>query len=133
MFKCSTNATTTATSGMHVRLIILSLNFNFPSPTQPYSTVSYRFNYMPYPFFHYVSKPAFLFCSSYTQHAYHPPNLPSLFAEDIKSVAVYSPVTFAFHPYLGPIHSVSCSPHHRNLFLTAGADTIRLYNMLQVK
>lgn len=60
------------------------------------------------------------------------PNPPFLFTEDIKSVAVYSPVTFAFHPYLGPIHSVSCSPHHRNLFLTAGADTIRVYNMLQV-
>ncbi|CAB4030926.1 WD repeat-containing 34-like [Paramuricea clavata] len=53
-------------------------------------------------------------------------------SEDIQSVPVHSPVTFAFHPYLGPIHSVCCSPHHRNLFLTAGTDTLRLYNMLQL-
>lgn len=54
-------------------------------------------------------------------------------SEDIHSVPVHSPVTFAFHPYLGPLHSISCSPHHRNLFLTSGTDTISLYNMLQSK
>ena len=89
------------------------------------------------PSFYYVSDFAFILslvsniCISRNRF----PNFSKLFlfTEDIKSVAVHSPVTFAFHPYLGPIHSVCCSPHHRNLFLTAGADTIRLYNMLQVK
>lgn len=53
--------------------------------------------------------------------------------EDIQSVPSQSPVTFAYHPYHGPLHSVACALHHRNLFLTSGMDTINLYNMLQSK
>lgn len=51
----------------------------------------------------------------------------------MNSIPVHSPVTLAYYPYLGPVHSVSCSQHHRNVFLAAGADTIRLYNILQVR
>ncbi|XP_046849052.1 cytoplasmic dynein 2 intermediate chain 2-like [Xenia sp. Carnegie-2017] len=53
-------------------------------------------------------------------------------SDDMNSIPVHSPVTLAYYPYLGPVHSVSCSQHHRNVFLAAGADTIRLYNMLQL-
>lgn len=52
---------------------------------------------------------------------------------DVQSVPMHSPVTFAFHPYHGPLHSVACAPHHRNLFLSSGTETISLYNMLQSK
>ena len=35
---------------------------------------------------------------------------------------------------VGPVHSVSCSPFHRNLFLSCGADgSISLYSLLQAK
>lgn len=50
------------------------------------------------------------------------------------SVPLRSPVTFAFSPHFGPVFSVDCSPYHRNLFLTCGADaSVRLYSMLQSK
>ncbi|XP_015765490.1 PREDICTED: WD repeat-containing protein 34-like [Acropora digitifera] len=50
------------------------------------------------------------------------------------SVPLRSPVTFAFSPHFGPVFSVDCSPHHRNLVLTCGTDaSIRLYSMLQSK
>ena len=35
---------------------------------------------------------------------------------------------------VGPVHSISCSPFHRNLFLSCGADgIISLYSLLQAK
>ena len=44
-----------------------------------------------------------------------------------------SPVKFAFRPHHGPVYSVSCSPFHRNLFLSCGTDTTtRLYSLLDV-
>ncbi|XP_031555481.1 WD repeat-containing protein 34-like [Actinia tenebrosa] len=50
------------------------------------------------------------------------------------SVALKSPVTFAFAPHFGPVFSVECSPFHRNLFVTCGTDgSIRIYTMLQSK
>jgi WD40 repeat protein len=44
-------------------------------------------------------------------------------------------VVFLFHrSTVGPVHSVSCSPYHRNLFLSCGADgCISLYSLLQAK
>ena len=45
-----------------------------------------------------------------------------------------SPVTFAFRPHQGPVYGVSCSPFHRNIFLTASTDTsAHLYSLLDVR
>ena len=53
--------------------------------------------------------------------------------EVVCSVPLRSAVTFSFEPHGGPVHSVECSPFHRNLFLSCGTDTTaRLYSMLQV-
>ena len=43
------------------------------------------------------------------------------------------PMDFKFDPHSGPVHSLDCSPFHRNLFLSSGADgDLKLYSMLQV-
>ena len=35
--------------------------------------------------------------------------------------------------HAGPVYAISCSPFHRNLFLTCSTDgSVRLYNLLQV-
>ncbi|XP_063491933.1 cytoplasmic dynein 2 intermediate chain 2 isoform X7 [Symphalangus syndactylus] len=48
------------------------------------------------------------------------------------SVPLRAPAEFTFSPHGGPIYSVSCSPFHRNLFLSAGTDGhVHLYSMLQ--
>ncbi|XP_054220119.1 cytoplasmic dynein 2 intermediate chain 2 isoform X2 [Homo sapiens] len=48
------------------------------------------------------------------------------------SVPLRAPAQFTFSPHGGPIYSVSCSPFHRNLFLSAGTDGhVHLYSMLQ--
>ncbi|KAJ3158127.1 WD repeat-containing protein 34 [Geranomyces michiganensis] len=45
-----------------------------------------------------------------------------------------NPIQFAYSPHTGPVNAVSCSPFHRNLFVSAGSDgLIRLYNVLQAK
>uniref|UniRef100_A0A8C5KUA4 Cytoplasmic dynein 2 intermediate chain 2 n=1 Tax=Jaculus jaculus TaxID=51337 RepID=A0A8C5KUA4_JACJA len=50
------------------------------------------------------------------------------------SVPLRAPVQFTFSPHGGPVYSVSCSPFHRNLFLSAGTDGhIHLYSMLQAQ
>ncbi|PIK48818.1 putative WD repeat-containing protein 34-like [Apostichopus japonicus] len=55
-------------------------------------------------------------------------------SEVMPSVPLYSPVTFAFEPHNGPVHSVNCSPFHRNLFLACGIDTsARIYSMLEAR
>ena len=42
-----------------------------------------------------------------------------------------SPVSFAYEGHSGPIYGVSCSPYHRNVFLSVSTDTsVRLFNML---
>ena len=44
-----------------------------------------------------------------------------------------SAISFAFHPHHGPVYGCSCSPFHRNLFLSASTDTsARLYSLLDV-
>ena len=46
---------------------------------------------------------------------------------------LHSPVRYAFSPHHGPVYGVSCSPYHRNLFLSCGIDTVtRLYSLLEV-
>ncbi|XP_006983447.2 cytoplasmic dynein 2 intermediate chain 2 [Peromyscus maniculatus bairdii] len=50
------------------------------------------------------------------------------------SVPLRAPVQFTFFPHGGPVYSVSCSPFHRNLFLSAGTDGhVHLYSMLQAQ
>ncbi|XP_064147436.1 cytoplasmic dynein 2 intermediate chain 2 isoform X2 [Loxodonta africana] len=50
------------------------------------------------------------------------------------SVPLRAPAQFTFSPHGGPIYSVSCSPYHRNLFLSAGTDGhVHLYSMLQAQ
>lgn len=50
------------------------------------------------------------------------------------SVPLKAPVQFTFSPHGGPVYSVSCSPFHRNLFLSAGTDGhVHLYSMLQAQ
>ncbi|XP_064382625.1 cytoplasmic dynein 2 intermediate chain 2-like [Halichondria panicea] len=42
-----------------------------------------------------------------------------------------SPIQFVFRPHHGPVYAISCSPFHRNLFLSCGTDgTARLYSQL---
>ncbi|KAM6243786.1 cytoplasmic dynein 2 intermediate chain 2 [Porphyrio hochstetteri] len=48
------------------------------------------------------------------------------------SVPLRAPAEFSFSPHGGPVYSVSCSPFHRNLFLTCGTDgQVHLHSMLQ--
>ncbi|EPY83299.1 WD repeat domain 34 [Camelus ferus] len=50
------------------------------------------------------------------------------------SVPLRAPARFTFSPHGGPVYSVSCSPFHRNLFLSAGTDGhVHLYSMLQAQ
>ncbi|XP_004613530.2 cytoplasmic dynein 2 intermediate chain 2 [Sorex araneus] len=50
------------------------------------------------------------------------------------SVQLRAPAQFTFSPHGGPVYSVSCSPFHRNLFLSAGTDGhVHLYSMLQAQ
>ncbi|KAM5259204.1 cytoplasmic dynein 2 intermediate chain 2 isoform 1-T1 [Hipposideros larvatus] len=50
------------------------------------------------------------------------------------SVPLRAPAQFTFSPHGGPVYSVSCSPFHRNLFLSAGTDGhVHLHSMLQAQ
>ncbi|XP_054853480.1 cytoplasmic dynein 2 intermediate chain 2 isoform X2 [Eublepharis macularius] len=50
------------------------------------------------------------------------------------SFALKAPAQFVFSPHGGPVYSVSCSPFHRNLFLSGGTDGhIHLHSMLQAQ
>ncbi|XP_001507371.3 cytoplasmic dynein 2 intermediate chain 2 [Ornithorhynchus anatinus] len=65
-------------------------------------------------------------CSTATETAAHT-RLPC-------SIPLRAPAQFTFSPHGGPVYSVSCSPFHRNLFLSAGTDGhVHLYSMLQAR
>ncbi|NXD75065.1 WDR34 protein, partial [Halcyon senegalensis] len=50
------------------------------------------------------------------------------------SVPLRAPAELAFSPHRGPLYSVSCSPFHRNLFLSCGTDgQVHLHSMLQTQ
>ncbi|XP_077162587.1 cytoplasmic dynein 2 intermediate chain 2 isoform X1 [Paroedura picta] len=50
------------------------------------------------------------------------------------SFPLKAPAQFVFSPHGGPVYSVSCSPFHRNLFLSGGTDGhIHLHSMLQAQ
>ncbi|XP_075885564.1 cytoplasmic dynein 2 intermediate chain 2 isoform X2 [Nelusetta ayraudi] len=48
------------------------------------------------------------------------------------TVAPRAPAVFSFRPASGPVHSIHCSPFHRNLFVQAGADgEVHLHSLLR--
>ncbi|XP_065593624.1 cytoplasmic dynein 2 intermediate chain 2 [Cyrtonyx montezumae] len=50
------------------------------------------------------------------------------------SAPLRAPAELAFSPHAGPVYSVSCSPFHRNLFLSCGTDgQVHLNSMLQTQ
>ncbi|XP_008489653.2 WD repeat-containing protein 34 [Calypte anna] len=50
------------------------------------------------------------------------------------SVPLRAPAELSFSPHAGPVYSVSCSPFHRNLFLSCGTDgQVHLHSMLQTQ
>ncbi|XP_048368177.1 cytoplasmic dynein 2 intermediate chain 2 [Sphaerodactylus townsendi] len=50
------------------------------------------------------------------------------------SFPLKAPAQFIFSPHGGPVYAVSCSPFHRNLFLSGGTDGhIHLHSMLQAQ
>ncbi|XP_074871157.1 cytoplasmic dynein 2 intermediate chain 2 isoform X2 [Carettochelys insculpta] len=50
------------------------------------------------------------------------------------SIPLKAPAQFAFAPHGGPVYSVSCSPFHRNLFLSGSTDGhVHLHSMLQAQ
>eukprot|EP00794_Sanderia_malayensis_P005363 gene5363-6034_t len=52
------------------------------------------------------------------------------FTSDMELV---SPVTLALQPHIGPVYSVDCSPHHRNILMSCGTDTtVNVRSALQV-
>ncbi|KAL7376626.1 hypothetical protein ABVT39_012232 [Epinephelus coioides] len=49
-----------------------------------------------------------------------------------QSVTLRAPAVFPFKPRSGPVHSIHCSPFHRNLFVSAGTDGLaHLHSLLQ--
>ncbi|XP_040013072.1 WD repeat-containing protein 34 [Xiphias gladius] len=59
--------------------------------------------------------------------------MPAAAPSEGQSVTPRAPAVFSFRPGSGPIHSIHCSPFHRNLFLSAGTDGLaHLHSMLQV-
>ncbi|KAG7235539.1 hypothetical protein INR49_002585 [Caranx melampygus] len=49
-----------------------------------------------------------------------------------QSVTLRAPAVFSFRPCSGPVHSIHCSPFHRNLFVSAGTDGLaHVHSMLQ--
>ncbi|XP_054638165.1 WD repeat-containing protein 34 isoform X2 [Dunckerocampus dactyliophorus] len=57
---------------------------------------------------------------------------PAAVTSPNQSVPLRAPVVFSFRPSSGPVHSIHCSPFHRNLFLSAGTDGLaHLHSLLQ--
>lgn len=59
---------------------------------------------------------------------------PAATSSDIEGVTLRAPIQFSFSPQGGPIHSLHCSPFHRNLFLSVGTDGMgHLHSLLQAE
>ncbi|KAM9841230.1 cytoplasmic dynein 2 intermediate chain 2 [Aulostomus maculatus] len=57
---------------------------------------------------------------------------PAAVASEGQSVPLRAPAVFSFQPASGPVHSIHCSPFHRNIFLSAGTDGLaHLHSLLQ--
>jgi len=62
------------------------------------------------------------------QSSVMPTDVPGVLETSLKS-----PIKFSFRPHDGPVYGMSCSPFHRNLFLSCATDaTTRLYSLLDV-
>ncbi|XP_058474167.1 WD repeat-containing protein 34 [Solea solea] len=58
---------------------------------------------------------------------------PAAVAPDDHGLTLRAPAVFSFRPCSGPVHSVHCSPFHRNLFVSAGTDgLVHVHSLLQV-
>lgn len=58
---------------------------------------------------------------------------PSLDFQTTVEADLQSPIKFSFRPHYGPVYDISCSPFHRNLFLSCATDTTtRMYSLLDV-
>ncbi|XP_018557419.1 WD repeat-containing protein 34 [Lates calcarifer] len=58
--------------------------------------------------------------------------VPAAAPSEGQSVTLRAPAVFSFRPHSGPIHSIHCSPFHRNLFVSAGTDGLaHLHSLLQ--
>ncbi|XP_067107226.1 WD repeat-containing protein 34 [Osmerus mordax] len=59
---------------------------------------------------------------------------PAATPSDCENIVLRAPIQFAFSQQGGPIHSLHCSPFHRNLFLTGGTDGMaHLHSLLQAE
>ncbi|KAF3849431.1 hypothetical protein F7725_015928 [Dissostichus mawsoni] len=57
---------------------------------------------------------------------------PAAVPPEGQSVTLRAPAVFLFKPCSGPVHSIHCSPFHRNLFVSAGTDgLVHLHSLLQ--
>ncbi|XP_029371446.1 cytoplasmic dynein 2 intermediate chain 2 isoform X2 [Echeneis naucrates] len=57
---------------------------------------------------------------------------PAAVSTKDQTVTLRAPAVFSFRPHSGPVHSIHCSPFHRNLFVSAGTDGLaHLHSMLQ--
>ncbi|XP_035524502.1 WD repeat-containing protein 34 [Morone saxatilis] len=57
---------------------------------------------------------------------------PAAAPSEGQSVTPRAPAVFSFRPRSGPVHSIHCSPFHRNLFVSAGTDGLaHLHSLLQ--
>ncbi|XP_034565401.1 WD repeat-containing protein 34 [Notolabrus celidotus] len=57
---------------------------------------------------------------------------PAACPSEGQSVTPRAPAVFSFRPRSGPVHSIHCSPFHRNLFVSAGTDGLaHLHSLLQ--
>ncbi|XP_020495684.2 WD repeat-containing protein 34 [Labrus bergylta] len=58
---------------------------------------------------------------------------PAAVPSEGQSVTPRAPAVFSFRPRRGPVHSIHCSPFHRNLFVSTGTDGLaHLHSLLQV-
>ncbi|XP_020781794.1 cytoplasmic dynein 2 intermediate chain 2 [Boleophthalmus pectinirostris] len=56
----------------------------------------------------------------------------AMVASEGQSVSLRAPAVFSFRKHSGPIHSIHCSPFHRNLFVSAGTDGLaHIHSLLQ--
>ncbi|KAF3702455.1 WD repeat-containing protein 34 [Channa argus] len=57
---------------------------------------------------------------------------PAATPSEGQSMTLRAPAVFSFRPCNGPVHSIHCSPFHRNLFVIAGTDgQAHVYSLLQ--
>ncbi|XP_051268288.1 WD repeat-containing protein 34 [Dicentrarchus labrax] len=57
---------------------------------------------------------------------------PAAAPSEGQSVTPRAPAVFSFRPRSGPVHSIHCSPFHRNVFVSAGTDGLaHLHSLLQ--